>query len=213
MDLVNDPLRTVGWQGTVIELPNDKKTFNFQINKQDDVQHLIDVFAKIKSQRLTIRLGAKGSPPDRSSKGDTRTLRIDFSIGDQKAVDAWFERLPEVEPGVRKIRRERLKEPYPACPPTLTIYVINKHDLLNHLVIPLHVKLDTAHGLKEGKKSYWQRDKKTKEWTPPPKEVVDFIQRHRQQQANLRQQKAELPAPNTRAVAPLPEKQNSSSGS
>lgn len=181
---VNDPLRTTGWSVFFSELPNDVKYFAFSVRKSADVQHLIDAFAKIKSDKLLIRLAAENGPVDPFSKDRARMPGVEFSIGEQKTLDAWFKRLPEVEPGVRQFGVHRLKEPHSATPPTLTIYVENEHVSLDRLTIPRHVRLDTEFGLDQGGPRSWKWDEKTREWGPPPKEIVEFIERHRRQQAN-----------------------------
>lgn len=184
-DFLNDPLRTIGWLSWFSELPNDVKHFAFKITTPADAQRLINAFAKIKSDNLIIRLAAEKGPIDPFARKRSRLSGFEFAIGDQNVVDAWFKRLQEGEPGIRKFGIHRLKKPHSAVPPSLTLYVENEQVSLDRLVIPLHVDLDTQFGLDAG----WKANDGTKKWDPPPEEIVAVVEQHRARQKGMTKEK------------------------
>lgn len=144
MALVNDSLRGDGWTPCFSEWPNDMDLFEMRVKDSKDVQHLIDLLAKVDGSPVYIFLDP-GSEP--RGLGFTTTLPegnaigVVFSIGSQKQIDQWYGHLDEVEPGVRKFGVHRYEQPPVARPPTLTLYVGNDAVDLATLTIPAKVKI------------------------------------------------------------------------
>ena len=97
--LVNDPLRTEGWNPWFSEWPNDVNNYGFQVTNTADVNRLIQKLAAIKSTNAQIRFSADKEP---KSLGFTTVLKdgnaigVVFCIGSQARINEWFQRLPEV---------------------------------------------------------------------------------------------------------------------
>ncbi len=131
-DLVNDPLRTSGWNSWFSEWPNDVNQYAFDIESTDDLNRLIQKLAAIKTDVRQIRLSYLKEPNGlgwvtRVPEGNG--IRAIFSIGDQSRIDEWFKH-------VRKPfgAMEFLATPV-AVPPTLTIFVQHKSVKLDQLEI------------------------------------------------------------------------------
>lgn len=140
LDLVNDPLRTEGWNPWFSELPNDVDHYAMKARTTEEVQHLIDLLARIKTKSVRLQLDPGKEP---SGVGTARFLEdngiaVMFLIGSQKMINEWFKRLPETEPGVRKFGVHQYKEPLEALSPTLTLYVANEAIDLGRLKVPVN---------------------------------------------------------------------------
>jgi hypothetical protein len=143
VDLVNDPLRTVGWNEWFSELPNDVYNYAFAAKSTDDLNRLIKRLAatKAKGTRVELALG-KEFPA-----GPISILKLDNNIpavvrfGNQVRINAWYSHLKVIEPGVRKFGARRYTEPPTAMPPTLTIYVEHPAVDLAKLAIPAEVNV------------------------------------------------------------------------
>jgi hypothetical protein len=139
LDLVNDPLRTEGWNPWFSECPNDVNFYAFRVNDTNDVNRLIGKLAVIKKAQARVLLY-----PDEEARGLAFTTVLDkgngvavvFSIGSQEEMNRWYQHLREEEPGVRVFGVHRYHEPPIAQPPTLTLYVGNKAIDLKSLKIP-----------------------------------------------------------------------------
>ena len=144
LDLVNDPLRTEGWNPWFSEWPNDVNYYAFQVGDTNDVNRLITKLAAIKSAKAQVRLY-----PDNEPRVLAFTTVLDegngaavvFSIGSQERMNRWYQGLREGEPGVRVFGVRRIHEPPVAQPPTLTLYVGNKAVDLKSLKIPPSVEV------------------------------------------------------------------------
>jgi hypothetical protein len=174
LEFVNNPLRTIGWETWWHGHPNDVKRFSFKITKPADMQHIINAFANIKSDKLSIVLASGNGPIDPFRIDGTRLSGVEFAIGDQKAIDAWCSS-PLRDWGDRsedEIRK--LKQLHVATPPTLVIYLDNELITLESLKIPLHVSL--------GVRSRWHWNKHTEKWELPAQTIVDFVKEHSDKQ-------------------------------
>jgi len=145
--LVNDPARTDGWRPWFSGLPNAITYYCFVVNDTEDVNRLVRRLAKVKADVLQLRLragqhravqgGSTVSPQDEGAA-------VVFSIGDQASINRWYQRLPEVSPGVRQFGVHRYTKPPAALPPTLTIYVGHKAVDLDRLKVPPNVRVQAS---------------------------------------------------------------------
>lgn len=144
LDLVNDPLRTEGWNPWFSEWPNDANFYTFQVSGTNDVNHLIAKLAAIKNAKARVLLY-----PDKEARGlgFTTVLKegngaaVVFSIGSQERIDQWYQHLKEAEPGVRVFGVHRFHKPPEAQPPTLTLHAGNSAIDLKALKIPPSVEV------------------------------------------------------------------------
>lgn len=172
LELINDPLRTKGWNPWFSEWPNDVNHYAFMVTNSSDVNRLIRKLADIKAGKRVILL-APGKEP--RSLGFTTVLPenngmgVLFSIGSQQSIDGWFQRLPEIEPGVRKFGVHRFKAPPAATPPTLTLHVSHRAIDLKKLEIPSTIEVSAII-------PPVQSDGQT---LPQPQEIESFVAKHR----------------------------------
>ena len=144
LELVNDPLRTEGWNTWFSECPNDVNFYAFEVNDTNDVNHLIAKLTAIKGAKARVLLY-----PDEEARGLAFTTVLEkgngasvvFSIGSQEEMNRWYKHLREEEPGVRVFGVHRFHEPPIAQPPTLTLYAGNKAIDLKSLKIPSTVEV------------------------------------------------------------------------
>ncbi len=147
LDLVNDPLRSNGWNPWFSEWPNDVNHYEFKLREHDDLKKIIQKLATIRCDCVRITLDPGKEP---GALGFTTVLpkgngtAAVFAIGSQKIIDAWYLRLPEMEPGVRKFGVLRYTECPKALPPTLTLFVGNSAIDLGNLEVPTHVEVRGA---------------------------------------------------------------------
>jgi len=147
LELVNDPLRTEGWNPWFSEWPNDVNYYAFQVRGTNDVNHLLTKLAAIKSAKVQVLLY-----PDKEARGLAFTTVLDkgngaaavFSIGSQKRIDQWYQHLKEGDSGVRVFGVHRLRKPPEAQPPTLALHVGNEAVDLKALKIPPSVEVNPA---------------------------------------------------------------------
>ena len=136
LDLINDPLRTDGWQTWFSEAPNDFETFNFKADSVDEINHLIRKLAAIKADQiqLVIRLGEPRCAEDFPSD-------VQFSIGNQSLINIWFDGLECDETGARIWGVHRYTEPPKASPPRLMLLMGAEGVELDTLEIPPNVEV------------------------------------------------------------------------
>lgn len=143
VDLVNDPLRTVGWNGWFSECPNDVYHYAFAAKSTDDLNGLIKRLAATKAKGATVALSLGKEYPagvlDVLKPGNGIPAVLGF--GNQVRLNQWYGHLRDIEPGVKKFGVHRYTEPPTALAPTLTIYVENAAVDLEKLVIPAEVAL------------------------------------------------------------------------
>jgi hypothetical protein len=178
-EFVNDPLRTIGWHSWFSGVPNDVKRFSFKITKPADVQYLIDAFAKIKSDKLSVALASGNGPIDPFKIDGARLPGVEFVIGDQKTIDAWLSSVFRDKRGRSDGEIRMAKKRYVATPPTLVIYLDNELITLGSLKIPLHIPLSA--------RSRWHWNKHTEKWEPPAQNIVDFVKDHNDKQKQTKE--------------------------
>jgi hypothetical protein len=144
LELVNDPLRTEGWNPWFSEWPNDVNYYTFKVGGTNDVNRLIAKLAAIKGVRARVALR-----PEREARAlafttvlpEENGTAVVFSIGSQQRINEWYERLQEVEPGIRAFGVARYHEPPQAHPPTLTLHTGHSAIDLKNLKIPPSVEV------------------------------------------------------------------------
>ena len=132
-ELVNDPLRTSGWNSWFTEWPNDVNQYAFEIKSTDDLNRLITRLAAIKTDLRQIQLSHLKEPNGlgwvtRVPEGNG--IPVIFSIGDQARIDEWYKHVRKPF-GVMEFTAAPV-----AVPPTLTIFVQNDSVKLKELKIP-----------------------------------------------------------------------------
>jgi hypothetical protein len=141
VDLVNDPVRTVGWNEWFSELPNDVYQYAFAAKSAEDLNRLINKLAatKVKGTRVELALGKEFPAGPISILKPGNNIPAVLGFGNPVRINAWYSHLKVIEPGVRKFGARRYTEPPTALAPTLTIYVENTAVDLTKLVIPAEV--------------------------------------------------------------------------
>jgi hypothetical protein len=142
------------------------------------VNHLIQRLAEVKAPELRLDLQPGDGPPVPSCTNAEATPGASFTVGDQTALSAWYERLPEVEPGTRQFGGWRYEQPPQAAPPTLTLYLDNPHVVLQDLRVPAGITVEARRN--------WRWDEATRTWTTPPDTVKQFVEQHRARQVGGR---------------------------
>jgi hypothetical protein len=132
-EIVNDPLRTSGWNSWFSEWPNDVNQYAFAISTTDDLNRLIGKLAATKSDLREVRLSYRTEPTElgwvtRLPKAND--VAVIFSIGDQERIDEWYKHVRKPF-GVMEFTAVPV-----AVPPTLTIFVQNKAVDLEKIKIP-----------------------------------------------------------------------------
>ncbi len=140
LDMINVRTRTNGWQPWFSEWPNDVNHYEFHFRNTGELNGIIRKLARIDSKTRVIMLSPETEP---RAIGFTTVLPEGngasglFSIGSQKLLDQWFERLPDGQFGVH-----HLTEPPKAMPPTLTIYTANPAIDLSKLQVSAKIDVD-----------------------------------------------------------------------
>ena len=187
LELVNDPLRTDGWNPWFSEWPSDVNHYGMKVRNVDDINHLIAKLAAIKVTNAQVCLrpekevGALGFTTQ-IEKGNG--LAATFSIGNQKRINQWYERLPKPESGPREFGVHRLTKPPEAVPPTLTLYVGHAAVDLKRLSVPTKVNV-----ISEIPEVYRQKQPDD----PAIKTIDGFIATHLQQRTLVRDERFPIP--------------------
>lgn len=132
-ELVNDPLRTSGWNSWFTQWPNDVNQYAFEVKSTGELNRLITRLAATKADKRQIRLSHLKEPNGlgwvtRVPEGNG--IPVIFSIGDQARIDDWYKHVRK-----RFGRMEFITTPV-AVPPTLTIFVQSESVKLKELRIP-----------------------------------------------------------------------------
>lgn len=144
LELVNDPLRTHGWNPFFSEWPNDVNYYGFKVRDAEAADRLITKLAAIKGTNMQLRLSPArearhlGFTTDLGQSNENTAI---FAIGSQAAIDHWFQHLREVEPGVRSFGVHRYREAPAALPPTLTLFLGSGVIDLKKLKVPANVQV------------------------------------------------------------------------
>ena len=141
-ELVNDPMRTSGWNSWFTEWPNDVNQYAFEVKTTDDVNRLITKLASVKSDVRQIRLSYLKEPNSlgwvtRLPEGNN--IAVIFSIGDQSSIDEWYKSLRQPF-GAMEFTAAPI-----AVPPTLTIFVQNESINLDQLKIPEGIQVASGY--------------------------------------------------------------------
>jgi len=178
VDLVNDAVRTVGWNFWFSECPNDVNHYAFAAKNTDDLNRLIKKLAATKAKGMTVQLSLGKEFP----AGGFAFLKPGNGIpavvafGNQVTINQWYSHLEEIEPGVRKFGVHRYTEPPKAMPPMLTIYVEHAEVDLARLEIPAAVNV--AASVSKAEREKRQDDEALK--------AIDRLLERRQRASELR---------------------------
>lgn len=139
--VINDATRTTGWNPWFSEMPNDVNHYGFEPQTSEDVHRLIVRVAAITGAvvRLSPRHESFWPGFGKDSHWSEKTAVV-FSLGNQKVLDEWYQRLPLTN-GIRTFGVHEYRKVPTATPPTLTIYVGHPAIDLNQLNLPKEVKV------------------------------------------------------------------------
>src|SRR5262245_6731167 len=56
LKLINDPLRADGWHPWFSECPNDRYYFGLEVHTPADINHLVEILAAIKAEKVELHL-------------------------------------------------------------------------------------------------------------------------------------------------------------
>lgn len=140
LTFLNSPQRASGWNPFFSEMPNDCDYYEFDARNTDEINGLIQTFARIDSQTLQICLSPEKGPRSigwHAADPVQAARSVLFSLGDQETIDKWYARQPDDKKRSRSF-------PPKAIPPTLTIFVQHPAVDLLRLNIPAHVRVVTT---------------------------------------------------------------------
>lgn len=140
LEIANDPLRRWGYLVWSTGAPNDRLQFVLGVREDADLQHYVDLMKNVKSLKRQIILVPGHLPllPGYAAPLDDRARHgVVFEVGSQKVINEWYERLPEVCPGLRRFGNRELQHPPEAYPPTLVISLSHPNVKLEGLRIPM----------------------------------------------------------------------------
>jgi hypothetical protein len=146
VDVLNDPIRTVGWNFWFSECPNDVHQYAFVAKSTDDLNRLLKNLAAVDAKGKTVILSLGKEFPVGNfaylKKGNNAAAVLAF--GNQGIIDQWYVHLKDGDPGVKIFGVHKYTEPPKAMSPTLTIYVENPAVKLDKLVVPAEVTLSVT---------------------------------------------------------------------
>jgi hypothetical protein len=129
LELVNDPLRTTGWNPGPSRSPQTVSYYELKVRNTDEVNRLIQKLAAIKAPKVQVRL----NPGKEATYLTPATVfmlpagngtSVVFSVDNQEGLDAWY-----------------YLGTYTPWPPTLTIYVGHDAIELKKLNVPPTVEV------------------------------------------------------------------------
>lgn len=129
-EFVNLPSRTGGLHRWYSGRPNDTRSYSFRVDSDQELQQLIQQFAKIESDKLSIVFVSPAEDEERPK------LRASLLLGNQLEIDRWYAHLETDDQG-RKGARRYIQTPV-AMPPTLWITLRKPADA-DGLDIPANV--------------------------------------------------------------------------
>jgi len=176
LELVNDPLRGDGWHPWFSECPNDVLYFEMNVQRNEDVRHLIDRMRKVKSLRRQIVLhpGSQAEPIPLTKRRLTDAgIGAVFQIGSQARINQWYEHLAEVRPGVKGFGRLEYEKPPEARPPTLVLYVQHPAVNLDKLQVPPTIQVTCEID------QNFRKDEANRELVD---QIEQFVARHKERQ-------------------------------
>lgn len=141
--IINDPLRTVGFDSFFSSHPPHRDSFEFVITDMTDLNRLIDLFSQVDGQKRIVHLTSTPPfSPLRNINGDPPSSRpaATLTISNQTTLDLWYRHASE-----DKVRRifgpSAIHHPPVASPPTLTVFVSHSLVDLDQLIIPDNISL------------------------------------------------------------------------
>lgn len=178
VDLVNDPVRTVGWNFWFSECPNDVNHYAFAAKNTDDLNRLIKKLAATKAKGMAVQLslGKEFPAGGFSFLKPGNGIPAVLGFGNQVRINQWYVHLDDVEPGVKKWGVHRYTAPPSAMPPTLTIYVEHPAVDLAKLKIPAEVNVVAS----------VSKEEREKRKDDEPLRTIDQLLKRRQRAAELR---------------------------
>jgi hypothetical protein len=140
LTLMNDPLRTEGWlpyrENDLIVAPNDTYYFGMDVGTPADVQHLVDLLARIEGTTRTLVLEPlQRLNPDQRLFMPWLLSGVHFEIGCQPLLDNWYDYFPDFPPGALARFHSSGHRPI-AEPPTLTLQLGHPAVDLSALKVP-----------------------------------------------------------------------------
>lgn len=144
LNLVNDAVRTDGWQLFFSGTPNNTSVFAFKPEREEDIARILKKFRQIKDAGKFIILS-----PEKEAfvMGYTTALpkgngiSVSLHVSNQKKLSFWYKNLPEPKPGVRKYGSTLYEKEPEVSGPFLTVYLGNKLTDLEKLSFPENVKV------------------------------------------------------------------------
>lgn len=153
LHLMNDPLRTDGWQPGFSDAPYDYVLFDYEVRSVEDVNHLIALFAEIDDPEAKIVLKLGAQPPKNRLMAKDRPP-VEFGLGNQGIRTFWYRHASR---DVKKFYGPK------ATPPTLTLYVEHPAIDLERLQFPPGITLSAGNSVE------------AKAEQPPAKKILDLI--------------------------------------
>ncbi len=141
--IVNDPLRTVGFDSFFSEHPPHRDSFEFVISDMTDLNRMIDLFSQVDGQKRIVHLTSTPPfSPLRNINAEPPLSRpaATLTISKQAVLDRWYRHAAE-----DKVRRilgpSAIHHPPVASPPILTVFVQHPLVDLEQLIIPENISL------------------------------------------------------------------------
>lgn len=142
VEFINDPLRTTGWHHFFSGAANDWTLYFYRARDMAQLNRLIASFAEIESDELVVALSTADAR-QRGTKYDGEVAEL--RIGNQEALDFWFDRLKKDADDRRIFGVHRLDKPPTAMVPTLTIFVSHELVDLDQLEVPARLRVVRGH--------------------------------------------------------------------
>jgi len=136
--LINDLVRTQGWNPWFTQHPNDVFYFGLDVRGAKDINRLLKKLAAVEMDHVELQLLPESGAPHAKGVGSV------FVLGNQSMTDAWFAQLREVEPGIRQFGVHRYRASPRAQSPTLVLYVGHKAVDLSKLEVPPKIEVTTG---------------------------------------------------------------------
>lgn len=173
LDLLNDPVRTDGWNPWFSEWPNDVNHYGFKPGTSNDVKRIVGKLAGIRAEGVRIELHPGKEP---GPLGFTTVLpkgngtAAVFSVGSQDVIDQWYRGLEKTASGERSFGVHQFTECPRALAPTLKLFAGNEAIDLEELDIPDGIEVSTS--MSDAYREEHRDD-------PVIKTIDDFIAGHR----------------------------------
>lgn len=140
--LLNHPTQTEGWNPWFTEWPNDVNHYEFDVQNVEQLNQVIEDFARIQAEGLQIRLSPGSEPRGigwASQLREGNGTAVLFSLGNQHRIDRWFDEL-----NGNKFGQMDFEQAPRAVPPTLTIFIQNEAIDLDRLEISKRIEVSAG---------------------------------------------------------------------